>query len=247
MKIACLFLALLMTGCTTTRKIWPAAESWRQAAVNAGRHPGTWVPLAGAAVVAAGDWDQDVSDWAREETPVFGSEDGAKTGSDRFRTAAHAGMIASALAIRDGDAYWRPLAERMVWEHAGTYAAGGVRQIVKEVTDRGRPNGGDESFPSGHATETFSYIGATYRNIDDLEVAPVWDYSMKSVSLMTGVATAWARVEAGEHYPTDVLAGAALGNFVAILFHDAFLGRDFPLGVATDGDGTWAVTARIAF
>lgn len=29
--------------------------------------------------------------------------------------------------------------------------------------------------------------------------------------------------EGGKHYPSDVLFGAALGNFVAIFVHDAFL------------------------
>jgi membrane-associated phospholipid phosphatase len=36
--------------------------------------------------------------------------------------------------------------------------------------------------------------------------------------------TAWARVEAQKHFPSDILAGAALGNFVASFVHDAFLG-----------------------
>ncbi len=35
--------------------------------------------------------------------------------------------------------------------------------------------------------------------------------------------TAWARVEGGRHYPSDVLFGAALGNFVAIFVRNAFL------------------------
>jgi membrane-associated phospholipid phosphatase len=30
-------------------------------------------------------------------------------------------------------------------------------------------------------------------------------------------------VEAGKHYPSDVLFGSALGNFVAVLIYDAFL------------------------
>jgi membrane-associated phospholipid phosphatase len=40
--------------------------------------------------------------------------------------------------------------------------------------------------------------------------------------------TAWARVEAGAHYPSDVLAGAALGRFVSVLLHDAFLDSSTP-------------------
>jgi len=36
--------------------------------------------------------------------------------------------------------------------------------------------------------------------------------------------TAWARVEGGVHYPSDVLAGMALGHFVAAFINDAFMG-----------------------
>jgi membrane-associated phospholipid phosphatase len=44
---------------------------------------------------------------------------------------------------------------------------------------------------------------------------------------LTGLAagTAWARVEGGVHFPSDVLAGAALGNFMGRLFQHAFLGE----------------------
>ncbi len=36
--------------------------------------------------------------------------------------------------------------------------------------------------------------------------------------------TAWARIEAGAHYPSDTLFGMALGNFFANFFKDAFMG-----------------------
>jgi hypothetical protein len=44
---------------------------------------------------------------------------------------------------------------------------------------------------------------------------------------------AWARIEAGEHFPSDVLAGAAIGNFVTAFIHDFLLGQpeDIDLGV----------------
>lgn len=37
------------------------------------------------------------------------------------------------------------------------------------------------------------------------------------------VGTAWARVEADVHYPSDVLTGLALGHFIAAFFNEAFL------------------------
>jgi hypothetical protein len=37
------------------------------------------------------------------------------------------------------------------------------------------------------------------------------------------MSVGWARVEAGRHHPADVLAGMALGHFMAVFIHDAFL------------------------
>jgi len=39
---------------------------------------------------------------------------------------------------------------------------------------------------------------------------------------LLGYGTGWARVEAGAHFPGDVLAGIALGNFVSGVFDRAF-------------------------
>jgi hypothetical protein len=35
---------------------------------------------------------------------------------------------------------------------------------------------------------------------------------------------AWQRVERNKHFPSDVLAGAAIGHFLTAFIHDAFLG-----------------------
>jgi hypothetical protein len=44
------------------------------------------------------------------------------------------------------------------------------------------------------------------------------------VALLALVGTgSWARVEAGEHYPADVLAGMAIGHFLGAFLNDAFL------------------------
>jgi membrane-associated phospholipid phosphatase len=50
---------------------------------------------------------------------------------------------------------------------------------------------------------------------------------------LTGLAagTAWARVEAGVHFPSDVLAGAALGNIMGHLIQGASLGEQENLHV----------------
>lgn len=240
----------LSSGCAAIQRHWPNNTQLKNSAVRAIRHPGTWVPVAGALTIALGDWDQEISDWAREETPVFGSKQSAQENSDRFRSFAHYGMILSALAVNsDSEGYWLPMIERLAWEHVGALAATTVRIPIKKIIDRNRPNGGTEGFPSGHATRAFSYVGMTYRNIDALNLNPVWEYSAKSIETGFGYSTAWARVEAGEHYPTDVLAGAALGNFVALFIYDAFFDKDYntDVHVMLDGEGGVVLSLQHSF
>ena len=62
--------------------------------------------------------------------------------------------------------------------------------------------------------------------------------------------TGLARVEADQHYPTDVLAGIALGNFVSSFAFNLLLERDEPpayqLSMVPALDG-YALQTRIPF
>jgi hypothetical protein len=73
------------------------------------------------------------------------------------------------------------------------------------------------------------------------------EYSAKAIETGFGYATAWARIEAGAHYPTDVLAGAALGNFVSLFVHDAFLGGDCSVSVTVTPQGVPALSFYRSF
>ena len=46
--------------------------------MDAARDPWVWIPLAGAAGLQIDNWDRDVSDWARRETPLYGSRQNAE-------------------------------------------------------------------------------------------------------------------------------------------------------------------------
>ena len=80
---------------------------------------------------------------------------------------------------------------------------------------RQRPgSSSDSSFPSSHAAAAFSLSAWANRQWDTFDLSPAARTTAKvtNVALATGVG--WARVEAGRHFPSDVLAGAAIGNFL---------------------------------
>ena len=53
-------------------------------------------------------------------------------------------------------------------------------------------------------------------------------YSLKGMA----AGTAWARMEANRHYPSDVLFAAAMSHFLSAFIHDAFMGLDHPATVS---------------
>lgn len=228
---------------------WPGKARWRRAAVGALKDPVTWVPAGGALVVWAGDWDEDLSQWAAESTPIYGSTASARDASDLLRTASHLGMITTALFVHGEDASWSERLERAAVEQAGVLVALSLTSGLKSSTDRERPNRSDRrSFPSGHATQAFAYSAATSRNLAAGDLPAPLRRGLKIGFGTLAAGTAWARVEAGAHFPTDVLVGAALGNFVSRLVTDAFFEQREELTVhLAAGPGQVVVGVHLTF
>jgi membrane-associated phospholipid phosphatase len=208
---------------------WPNAAQWSEAARDALTDPYTWVPTAGAAVTGLTGLDHTISSWAVEETPLFGSPDNAEDASDYLRTATYAGMLASAVAVPEP---WSATFKRILVEHAAVVTTAATTNFLKGSTDRLRPDESDrQSFPSGHSSQAFTYAAMGSMNIETL---PLQEPAQTGLHLgLTGVAaaTAWARVEGGVHFPSDVLFGAALGNFIGHFLQEAFLGEQENLQV----------------
>jgi len=246
-------LLLCLTGCAALpgarrwgedATISPGWERVRAAAVNAARDPWVWAPLAGAAGLQIGSWDRKISDWAVRETPVFGSPRNAATWSDDLRnTALLTDTITTLIAPSGDDArtWFVNKLEGYAVDLAAVGAANGVTGVLKVNVGRMRPSmTNTESFPSGHATSAATADRLAARNLAYFDLSAGARQRLTYGLDALTVATAWARVEAGAHYPADTLVGMAIGNFSANFFRDAFFdpagdGRQALAIVPTDG------------
>lgn len=90
-----------------------------------------------------------------------------------------------------------------------TALALGTTLLLKYTIEEERPTGGDHSFPSGHASISFSsaeFIRKRYG----------WDYGLPAY--LAAAFVGFSRVESEQHYFHDVLAGAAIGIGSSYLF-----------------------------
>lgn len=206
----------------------PGWDRIRSAASSAVRDPWVWAPLAGAAALQVDNLDRRISTWARRETPLFGSQASATTWSDGLRSTAAVADFATVLLAPSGDfdaQWWRSKLKGYAVDLAAGSAAIGTTVLLKKSTHRTRPSGSDDqSFPSGHAVTAAVYDRLAARNLDVIAMGAgtrrALDYGLDAVTF----GTAWARVEAGAHYPADTLFSIALGNFSANFFKSAFMG-----------------------
>lgn len=234
-----LALATASSGCSTlpNGRLWggdatltPGWERVRESAINAGRDPWVWVPLIGSAVVQVDDWDHRVSDWARENTPVFGSTQSAEDWSDHLRDASVLAHYATVAATPGGENPSEWLMSKVRGTLVGVAAVSStvfVTRTLKTGLDRERPNGlAEESFPSGHTSSSAVHTRLASRNLRSIAMSDGlrtgFDVGLNTLT----IGTSWARIEAGWHYPSDTLFGMALGNFLASFFNDAFMGLE---------------------
>jgi len=229
---------LLISGCVTSgahdwgaeATLRPGTTRLRHAALAAATDARVWAPLAAAALFQIDGWDRKVSNWARDETPLFGSQHAAQDWSDGLRTASSVAYFATVVATpgpQEPGPWIRDKAQGLVVGLGAIGVTGLATSTLKSATGRTRPNGqGTNSFPSGHASHSAVLTGLAHDNLDSIDMS---QGSRRAIDLgldALTVGTAWARVEAGAHFPSDTLFSIALGNFVSRFFDDAFLDPD---------------------
>lgn len=234
-----LLCVLLLAGCgtLTNGRSWgenatltPTLSRMQLAIGTAAKHPMTWSPLLGATVLSIGDLDEDLSKRLSNNTPIFGSNEDANDASDWLRDSLVVSVAVTALVMPSGKDPQRHTVNKtkgLVTEVAALKSTSLVTSGLKDITDRERPNqANNKSFPSGHASRAFSAAALTSKNLESFSLASTTQTSIRAGLYSFATATAWARVEANVHYATDVMAGAALGNFLSRFIHDAFLGLE---------------------
>lgn len=174
-----------------------------------------WLVFAGssAAIATMSLADESLSDSAREHGPTFGfvgkTFDQLGGGASflvlgGFYLAGAIGKDSKAKNVcLDGLA-------------ASLIASGIITPVLSSVIGRDRPTEElgaysfrpfeGRAFPSGHATQAF-----TVATVISMSYDQVW---VKAVAYGAATMTAWGRVRRGKHFPTDVVAGAAIGTLV---------------------------------
>src|SRR5216683_3286596 len=104
----------------------------------------------------------------------------------------------------------------------------GVTYALKYTIDERRPNGGSQSFPSGHTSISFS-------SAEFMRKRYGWEYGVPAYAAASFVA--YSRVESGEHHPHDVVAGAGIGILSSYIFTRPYKGWTASVEGDTKGFG----------
>src|SRR5712691_9308591 len=91
----------------------------------------------------------------------------------------------------------------------------GLTYALKYGINERRPNGGNQSFPSGHTSISFSAAEFMRKRYG-------WEYGVPAYAAASFVA--YSRVESGEHHPHDVIAGAGIGILSSYSFTKPYKG-----------------------
>lgn len=246
----------LLGGCTSSGGNWGASATFspgwariKTAASDAAKDPKTWVPLVSAALFAIDDFDQQTVDWATRHSPLFGNVEDAKDASDVLVDISAANWLLTALTVPvgGGSAGVKNRAKGIGMSIAAFAINDSITHGIKSATDRERPDGRDNGFPSKHTSSATIAATMAARNIEDTNLSAsqrrAWQWTGYTIAGLTG----WARVEGKRHYPSDVLVGFALGHFLGAFLNDALIDPEdqerLSLSIEVAADRTMLLTA----
>jgi len=234
-KLLVLGLSLILGACSNTQiKPWgsdstfsPGWQLIKRSAKESFYNRETWLPLAGAAVFGFTNLDRKVSDYAVEHSPIYGDSQLAIEKSDYVFTFTKIAFFTSSLATAGDDDFNETLRVKAKGLAAQSMAIGLNNLFtgeLKTLAKRIPPNNiNDDSLTSRHASGAFLYSSLSRQNMRHITTSDSWQTSTDITMIGLASVTAWGRVEGALHYPSDVLVGAAMGNFFANFIHNAFV------------------------
>jgi len=154
-----------------------------------------WLGAGGAAAAAVHPADDSVADWAQRKN--LDLPGGNVYGSQLFQipVAVVWWMLGSAADSDRNAATGRDLLRAQLQAVSWTYA-------IKFATNRTRPNGDPHSFPSGHASTSFTTAMVLQEHFG-------WKVGVPAFA--AAAYTAFTRLTANQHWTSDVVFGAAVG------------------------------------
>ncbi len=240
LKLLCLGIYLCLTGCASTTSGWgskstitPSWERISKAAKKAATSKQTWVPLAGAALFKIKDYDQQTQEWITQRAPLFGNKQDAQDISDDLSDLAKVNLLATIFFVPTSDDDGFSKLKGLAVSSAALSVNSGVTGFIKKESNRLRPDASNrKSFPSGHTSGASTAASVSHHVIEHMnQLTPqqreFWQVSSYTIAGLTG----WARIEGDKHYPSDVLAGYALGYFIGTFMSEAFIGSTDELDV----------------
>ena len=195
--------------------------------------PHVWGPTAGAAVIWAGGWDKNISNWAWDKNVLFDNHQDSDHWSDHLADALLYQMYLTPLftaSSQDGDTFIDYAASKTkgyLVISLSSQTADWTRDALARSFRRERPSHENHlSFPSGHSNQAGTRNVLVSRNLDSIPMNEHLRFGIKTVNTGAASLLLWSRVEAKAHYPTDVLMGYALGAFISGFMYDSLMNMD---------------------
>ena len=226
---------LASTGCSASRVREPHSVrgTYGRAAGRAAADWRTWAPLVAAVAFKATGWDERVSDHvAGSETgtgPIHGRDTAATLSDITAGLGVASGLLAPLMqrgcVDPDGCGGVASRGRRLAVSSGALLTTVGTTEGLKALTGRVRPNGEDDaSFPSGHTALTACGAAFARNEIRRMRgMRPRTRALLDATYTLLPVVTGALRVRAKKHYPSDVLAGWGLGNFLGSFAYEGFV------------------------
>jgi membrane-associated phospholipid phosphatase len=172
-----------------------------------------WLAPIGAGAAALFATDQTISGAARADTSLRGPSNFVSNLGQYSAYAVPGAMLAIGAITKDPRA--RETGRLAAEAELNTEV---VVQVLKFVTNRQRPDmSNNQSFPSGHTASAFALASVIAREYHDKPLVVVGSYGFAT-------AVGLARIGGLNHFPSDVLAGAVIGELIGsyvVHHHDA--------------------------